>query len=137
MGGYIAGSYQRGGGRLSYTGILAAKLHASEGEDATIGNVFVAAASGTYGVARPVAVSLSMILRSQANDSYPQAPPPGVDGLLLQGTTNHGTSLALVPSVRVLIRGIVIGAGVRIPAIDPDNGFVNGTRGFLIIYPNP
>ena len=138
VGGYIAGAYQRRGGRFSYTGILAAKLHTSDGEDATIGNIFVAAASGTYGIARPVAISLSMILRSQANDSYPQAPPPGVDGPLLQGTTNHGTSLVMVPSLRFLVAGrIVIGAGVRIPAINPDDGFVNGTRGFLIIYPNP
>lgn len=135
--GYIAGAFEHRGGRLSYTGVLAAKLHSSEGEDATIGNIFVAAASGTYGIAKPIAVSLSMILRSQNDDSYPQAPAPGgVDGPLLNGTTNHGTMLWVVPSVRFQILGkLVIGAGVRIPAINPDDGFVPGTRGYLIIYP--
>lgn len=135
--GLIAAAYGRAEGRLSYMAVLSAKLHSRGDEDVKIGDIFIAAANGTYGITRNAAVSLALVLRSQSDDDYPQAPAPGVDAGLLAGTTNHGTALYLTPSVRLVIgKRIVVGAGVKYPIIRPDNGMVPETRGFLIIYPN-
>lgn len=134
--GYLALSYGRKNGRISYVGIAAAKLHTSGDEDVEIGDIYIAGASSTYGISKRVAVALSLILRTQSDDSYPQASPPGVNQPALAGTTSHGTTLYLDPSVRYSIAGrVTVGLSVRIPVIKPDDGLVPQTRLSLIFFP--
>lgn len=135
LNGFLSLAASRRGYRFSCMGILATKLHSSEGEDVKIGDIFIAGGTATYGIARPVALSMSVIYRNQQNDSYPNS-PLDVDGLILQGTTQHGSTLYLIPSIRFVIGNkLVVGVGVKYPAILPENGLVPDTRGFLIIYP--
>lgn len=135
--GYLGVAYGRSRNRLSYEGILATKLHSSGDEDVKIGDIFMAAATTTYGIGRNFAASLGLTLRVQADDSYPNALLPGIGQPALVGTTQHGTTLYIDPSFRVnVLKGINIGVGFRIPAVKPDNGMVPDTRVFLIIYPN-
>lgn len=134
--GYLALAYGQSMTRLSYVGLLATKLHSADDEDAKVGDIFVLAGSATYGVAKRLALSLGMTLRVQADDSYPQAPPPGIDQPLLAGTTQHGTTLYLDPSVRFIVgRSIAVGLGVRLPVIEPDDGLVPRTKLNIIFYP--
>lgn len=135
--GYLALSYRRNNGRVSYMGIIATKLHTPAFEDAKIGDIFVTGISGTYGITKRIAAALSLVLRAQANDSYPQAPPPGVNQTALAGTTTHGTILYLDPSVRYNIAGrVTIGLDAKIPVVKPDNGFVPQTRLSVIFFPS-
>ena len=122
---YLALAAGRRCGRMTYVGLLAAKLHTPADQDVKIGNILSASAAGTYGVTRNVAAALSVDLRTQADDSYPNAPPPGVGGPLLEGTTIHGTTLFLTPSVRVRFGNrLTFGVAVRFPVVKPDSGMV-------------
>ncbi|MCL5104296.1 MAG: transporter [Armatimonadetes bacterium] len=135
--GYLALAYGRRRHRLSYVGLLAAKLHTPGDEDVKIGDIFIAAASATYGITEKLAASLGLTLRTQADDSYPNSAPPGVDQPILAGTTTHGMTLYIDPSVRFnAFNKITVGVGLRFPAIKPDNGMSPDTRVFLIVYPN-
>jgi hypothetical protein len=134
--GYLALAYSKTQARLSYQALAAGKFFTAGDEDVKIGNIFVGALTGTYGLARYAAVSASAVLQVQGNDSYPNAPPPGVEQPVLAGTTLHGTTLYLGPSIRVKVADkVVIGFGWRYPVIEPDDGLVPRIRGFLIIYP--
>lgn len=135
--GYLALAYSKTQERLSYEALVAGKLHTSGDEDVKIGNIFIGALTGTYGVARYAAISASAVLEIQGDDSYPNAPAPGVDQPALAGTTLHGTTLYLDPSIRVKVANrVVIGFGWRYPVIEPDDGLVPRVRGFLIVYPS-
>ena len=84
-----------------------------------------------------MATSLELVLRSQGDDSYPNAPPPGVNQPALAGTTTHGTSLLLNPSIRcTLTKWVTIGVGLKWDVIRPDDGMVPRSAVFLILYPN-
>lgn len=135
--GFLAVSYGRKQRRLSYVGMLVTKLHTSGDEDAKIGDIFIASMTGTYGINRWLAGSLGLTLRTQADDSYPQAPPPGVDQPALAGTTENGTTLYIDPSIRVNIaERLTLGLGARIPIIRPNDGLVPRTQFSLIFYPS-
>lgn len=135
--GYLALAYGKvGGGRLSWQGLAATKLHSSGDEDVKIGDIFILGGTATYGVTNDFAAALSLTLRSQADDDYPNAPAPGVNSAALAGTTTHGTTLYLDPSIRYNFKNlIVVGVGVRFPVVKPDDGLVPDTRVFLIFYP--
>ena len=123
--------------RVSYQGILAYKLNGAGDEDVRLGSVIVGALSATYGLSPGVAGSLEVVLRSQGNDSYPNAPAPGVSQPALAGTTTHGTSLSINPSIRCSLgKRLTIGLGARLSVIKPDDGMVPRSRLFLILYPN-
>ncbi|MHB9035252.1 MAG: hypothetical protein ACYC64_01200 [Armatimonadota bacterium] len=135
--GYLALAYSKTHERLSYEGLVAAKLNSAGFQDVKIGDTFIAAATGTYGIVRQAAISLSAVLRTQSNDSYPNAPSPGIDQPALAGTTVHGTILYLNPSIRVNVAKMVtVGFGLRYPVIQPDNGLVPVVQGFIIFYPS-
>lgn len=135
--GYLALAYSKTQERLSYEALAAGKFYTKGDEDVKIGNIFIGAATGTYGIARYAAISASAILQVQGDDSYPNAPPPGVEQPALAGTTLHGTTLYVAPSFRVKVMNTVtVGFGWRIPVIEPDDGLVPEVRGFLIIYPS-
>ena len=135
--GYLALAYGKTQQRLSYVGILATKLHSAGDENVKIGDIFIGAADATYGISRKLALSLGMVLRSQADDEYPQAPPPGVDSPALAGTTQHGTTFYLDPSIRYVVANrFVVGFGLRYPIVKPDDGMVPQVKGFIIFYPN-
>ena len=134
--GYLAVAYGRSVKRISYTGLIATKLHTSADADVKIGNILIAAVNGTYGISRTLAFSLGLTLRTQADDSYPQAPPPGVDQGALVGTTIHGTTLFIDPSVRINIANrVTAGIGLRYPIVKPDDGMVPDVSISLIFYP--
>lgn len=135
--GYLGLSYLNKGGRFSYEFLVGTKLHSKGDESVKIGNIFIAAGTGTYGISRNLAASLGLTLRSQADDSYPNAPSPGVGQLALVGTTTHGTSLYLDPSIRFNIMGrVTVGVGVHYPIVKPDNGLVPRTRLSIIFFPS-
>jgi len=130
-------SFGRALRRVSYQGILAYKLNGAGDEDVRLGNVIVGALSATYGLSPGIAGSLEVVLRSQGDDSYPNAPPPGVNQPALAGTTTHGTSLSINPSIRCSLgTRLTIGLGARLSVIKPNDGMVPRTRVFLILYPN-
>ncbi|MCE5198870.1 MAG: hypothetical protein ABFD54_14510 [Armatimonadota bacterium] len=135
--GYLALSYGRAGHRLSYVALVATKLHSSGFDDSKIGDIFIGSINGTYGIGRNMAAALGLVVRSQQDDSYPNAPAPGVESPLLAGTTEHGTTLYLNPSIRAKVFGrLVVGVGVNYPLIKPDDGLVPKTNAFLIFYPS-
>ena len=137
LNGYLALAYGSRGHRLSYEGILLEKLYSSDDEDTKVGNIFIASINGTYGISRTLAGSLGVTLRSQADDSYPEAPSPGVDAPPLMGTTTHGTTLYIDPSIRFVVdKQATIGIGFRLPAILPDNGMVPNVQVSFIAYPS-
>lgn len=132
---YLAIAAGRRQGRISYMGLVAAKLHTEADQDVKIGNIFAASLSGTYGVSKNIAAALELDLRTQANDSYPNSPLP-VEGPLLAGTTTHGTMLFITPSVRVRIANrFTIGVGVKYPIVKPDNGMVPRVDFSFILSP--
>lgn len=135
--GYLSLAYGRRYGRFSYVGLVATKLHTPAYQDVRLGNILIAGASGTYGFGRQLAGSLGFFVRSQGNDSYPEAPPPGVGQPALAGTTVHGTVLFLEAGVRYAVANrVVIGVGVRAPLTTPDDGFVPKTQVSIIFYPS-
>ncbi|MEN6415229.1 MAG: hypothetical protein ABFD49_01660 [Armatimonadota bacterium] len=135
--GYLALAYSKAHKRLSYEGLIAAKLNSRGDEDVKIGNTFIAAVAGTYGIVRQAAVSLSAVMRTQGSDSYPNAPSPGIDQTALAGTTVHGTILYLNPSIRLdIAKKATVGFGWRYPVIQPDDGLVPDVQGFIIFYPD-
>ncbi len=135
--GYLALAYGTRGHRLSYEGIFLEKLYSSDDEDTKVGNIFIASINATYGISRTLAGSLGVTLRSQADDSYPEAPSPGVDAPPLMGTTTHGTTLYIDPSIRFVVdKQATIGIGFRLPAILPDNGMVPNVQVSFIAYPS-
>lgn len=134
--GYLGLAYGRSKNRLAWQTILVTKLHSSGDEDVKIGNIFVAAANATYGVSRDLAFALGLTLRTQADDSYPNS-PLAVDSPELAGTTQNGTTLYINPSIRYNIaQTVVIGAGVQIPIVKPDDGMVPLTEVSLVFYPS-
>ena len=134
--GYLAIAYGRSVKRLSYVALFAAKLQSSGDQGVSIGNIFIGAASATYGISRNVAFSLGLTLRAQEDDSYPEAPPPGVTQVALAGTTLNGATLYLDPSVRVRIaRRFTAGVGLRYPIVKPDEGMVPDVAVSFIFYP--
>ena len=123
--------------QVSDESIVLEKLYSSDDEDTKIGNIFIASVNGTYGISRTVAGSLGLTLRSQSNDSYPEAPFPGVDAPPLTGTTTHGTTLYIDPSIRFTVaKQATVGIGYRFPALLPNNGMVPRVQVFFIVYPN-
>ena len=134
--GYLGLVYGKRGRYISYAATLLGKMFTPGDEDVKIGNILIFAGSGTYGINRNLAVSLGFILRSQADDDYPNAPSPGVGQPALAGTTTHGTTLFLDPSVRFrVLNRLIIGYGLRFPISKPNDGMVPDTRVFLIFYP--
>ena len=137
LNGYLAAAYRKMHGRLSYAALLAGKLHTQGDQDVTIGSIVILSVNGTYGVARDVAFALGLTYRAQGNDSYPNAPPPGVDQPALAGTTTHGSTLTLDPSVRFSVMGrAVVGIGFRTLLVRPDNGMVPQAQVYFIFYPS-
>ena len=102
-----------------------------------LGNVLVAAVSATCGMWARGAASLELAVRTQKDDDYPNAPAPGVSQPALAGTTTHGTSIFLNPSVRFnLTSRITVGVGMRLAVVKPDDGMAPRSRVFLLVYPN-
>lgn len=135
--GLVALCYGRSLKRLSYEGLLAAKIFGAGDEDVKVGSIFIATATGTYGISRDLAGSLGLTLRSQADDSYPNAPAPGVNQPALAGTTTHGATLYLDAGVRYVIMGrVTVGFGVRTPIVKSDTGMVPTTQFSVIFYPS-
>jgi hypothetical protein len=134
--GYLGVAYGREAGRFAYEGILAAKFYGTGTQDVSVGNIFIASATATYGISRKLAFSLGLTMRDQGNDSYPQAPSPGVQQPATAGTTTHSAGLYLDPSIRFTIFGkATIGAGFLFPIIQPEEGMVPEGTLSLILYP--
>lgn len=134
--GLLAVAYGSGGRRVSYALLLGAKLHGRGDEDVKIGDIFVVAANGTYGINRRLALGLGLTWRSQADDDYPDAPLPGVNQPALAGTTNHGSGLMIYPSLRYDVRDVLtVGVEFRFPVVKPDDGMVPRTSISITFYP--
>ena len=135
--GLLAASYGRLYQRLSYEALLAGKIYGTNDEDVKIGNILIAAITGTYGINRDLAGSLGFTLRSQADDDYPDAPNPALFQTSLAGTTTHGTTLFLDFGVRyIVMKKVTVVFVLRTPIMDPDNGMVPRTQYSIIFYPN-
>jgi hypothetical protein len=123
--------------RVSYEGLLAYKIHGKGDEDVKLGNVLLASANATYGLSKKTAFAVGLVLRSQGDDSYPNAPAPGVMQAALAGTTTHGWGLYLDPTIRMdITRHITVGVGLSKTLVEPEDGLVPRSRLFLILYPN-
>lgn len=131
-------SYTNSRGRLSYEGLLAAKVFGTDGQDVKVGNILIASAQGTYGLSRDLAGSLGLTLRTQGDDSYPDAPVfPGIHSAALAGTTTHSTTLYLDAGVRyVAMNMVTVGVGIRTPINTPSQGMVPDTQVSIIFYPS-
>lgn len=135
--GFLGLSYGGFSGRVSYALLFTTKLHSSGDEDVKIGNIFIAAGSTTYGLSKTLAAALGITARFQADDDYPNAPPPGVDFPPVDGTTLHGTTVYIDPSIRYSFKNrVTIGVGYKIPVVKPDNGMVPQAQFSLIFYPS-
>lgn len=135
LNGLAALSYTRSSGRFSYEGLLAGKIFGTGTQDAKVGNVLIDTAQGTYGISRDLAGSLGLTLRSQVDDSYPNAPL--VSDLALAGTTTHSTLLYLDAGIRyVVMRKVTVGVGIRTPINNPSTGMLPTTQVSLIFYPS-
>ena len=131
--GLAALSYTRSRGRVSYEGLLAGKIFGTGAQDVKMGNVLIASAQGTYGISRDLAGSLGLTLRSQADDSYPNAPL--VSQPALAGTTSHSTILYVDAGIRyVVMRKVTVGLGIRTPINNPSAGMVPTTQFSIIFY---
>lgn len=133
--GYLGLAYGKSQCRFAYEALVAGKFFTPGDEDVKIGNIFVASASGTYGISKRFAATLELALRSQADDSYPNSPIP-VNSPLLAGTTSHGTTFYVNPSFRFNISKVNIGFGIIYPVVKPDDGMVPRTSVFVIFYPS-
>ena len=134
LNGYLSLAYGRKWHRLSYEGILAGKFYSTGDEGTKVGNIFVAAATGTYGMGKNVAASLDITLRNQQDDFYPNAPAPGVYQPPDYGTTTHGTTVFLEPSIRFnVLKMATVGIGVFYPMVKPDNGLVQRSQTIFIV----
>lgn len=137
LNGYLGVAYGRYAGRLAYEAVLAAKFHGTGDQDVHVGNIFIASGTATYGISRRLAFSLGLTVRGQGDDSYPQAPPPGVEQPATAATTTHSTGLYLNPAVRFTIfRKAVIGVGFMFPLVDPSEGMVPEGTLSVIFYPD-
>lgn len=135
--GVFAISYGQYAHRYSWEGFLAYKAYSADDEDVKVGNIFIASVDGTYGISKPLAVSLGFTLKSQADDSYPEAPPPGVQQPLTAGTTTHGATLYLDSTIHyIILQKVTVGVGIRVPIVKPDAGMVPSGQVSLIFYPN-
>lgn len=134
--GYLALAYRKGAGRVSYEAIIATKLYGAGVEDSKIGNILQGVVGGTYGVSRNLALGLDVTVRMQADDEYPNAPPPGINQPALAGTTTHGTTVFLDPTLRYnVLDRVAIGVGLRVPVVDPEDGEVPQARFSVIFSP--
>jgi len=133
--GYLALAYGRKMCRLSWEAILAGKFFSAGDEDVKCGNIFVFDATGTYGVARNLALSLGLTYIDQSDDSYPNAPITGADAL--SGVTQHGSTLYLEPSARLRLMGrLTVGFGLKCPMLKPESGMQPKTLYSIIFYPD-
>lgn len=127
--GLLALSYGYSNKRISYEGLLAAKIFGTDGDDVKVGNILIAAITGTYGISRDLAGTLGFSVRSQADDSYPNPTPAG--------TTTHSTILYVDVGVRYVVMGkVTVGFGIRQPINNPNAGLVPTTQFSVIFYPN-
>lgn len=129
-------AYGRTWERLSWQGLLAAKINGTNDEDVKVGNAFIASLQGTYGISRDLAGSLGLTFRAQDDDSYPNSPLP-VNGPQLQATTTNSSILYLDVGLRyTVLRKVTVGVGVRAPIVHPDAGMDPDPIFSLIFYPN-
>lgn len=132
--GYLALAYSKLHTRFSYQALVAARLNSSGDEDVKIGNTVIGSVAGSYGLAKMAAVSLGLILRTQGNDSYPNAPEVGQPALA--GTTQHGTTVYLIPAIQIRLANLVsLGFAWKYPIVQPDDGLVPDVLSGFIIYP--
>ena len=135
--GCFALGYLRHANRMSYEGLAACKVHGRGDEDVRLGSVLLFSANATYGISERSAFALGLVFRSQGNDSYPNAPPPGITQAALAGTTSHGSGLYLDPTIRVdVTRYITVGVGMRWSLVEQKDGMVPRSGAFLILYPH-
>jgi hypothetical protein len=133
--GLLALSYTHSRGRFSYEGLLAGKIFGTGTQDVKVGNILIAAAQSTYGVSRDLAASLGLTLRTQVDDSYPNAPLVATPALA--GTTTHSALLYLDAQVRyVIMRKVTVGVGIRTPINTPTSGMDPTTQFSVIFYPS-
>lgn len=130
-------SWARYVGRMSYAAMAVVKIHGRGFADSKIGNIGLISGCATYGLSRWAAASLGLTLRKQSDDHYPGVTPPVTSQLALAGTTTHGTTLYVDPSLRFLVANrLVIGVDVRYPVVKPKDGIVPAVRVDAIFYPS-
>ena len=130
---YTSISYNKTVYRRAYEAILACKFNGKGDSDVRLGNLTVFSLNATQALNTNLAASLGVIYRRQQNDSYPNAPAPGVGQTALAGTTQHGSSLSLSPSIRFRLKQkITVGLSFTFPVVKPDNGLVPENRWGII-----
>jgi len=122
--------------RLSWEFLLAGKINGTGTQDVHVGDLFVTALTGTYGISKSLAGTLGLTIRAQADDDYPNSPIP-VNQFPLTATTTHSTLLYLDVGVRyVVMDKAVIGIAIRTPINKPSEGMDPTTSVSYIFYPN-
>jgi len=130
---YTSISYNKTTYRRAYEAILACKFNGKGDSDVRLGDLTILSLNATQALNSDFAASLGVIYRRQGNDSYPNAPAPGVDQTALAGTTQHGTSLSLSPSVRFRLKQkVTVGLSFTFPVVKPDDGLVPDNRWGII-----
>lgn len=134
--GILALAYEKKKGNFSYVLVGAAKVHGKSDEDVKIGDIFITALNSTYGLSKEWSGSVGITYKQQKNDSYPNAPAPGVGQNALAGTTEHGSMVFMDLGIRYTQKDkSTFGFGYRIPISNPDNGFVPDAKWSLIFSP--
>jgi len=130
---YTSISYNKTTYRRAYEAILACKFNGKGDSDVRLGSLTIFSLNATQALNSDLAASFGMTYRRQQNDSYPNAPSPGVNQTALAGTTQHGTSLSLSPSIRIRIKQrVTVGLSFTFPVVKPDNGLVPENRWGII-----
>ncbi len=134
--GLLAASYGRSYKRLSWEFLLAGKINGIGDEDVHVGNVFISALAGTYGITKSLAGTLGLTLRAQSDDDYPNS-PISVNQFPLTATTSHSSLLYLDAGIRYgVMERAVIGIAIRTPINQPDEGMQPTSQVSYIFYPN-
>lgn len=118
-------AYNKSTSDRAYEAFFICKFHGKSDEDVRLGDIYMLSVNTMQNLSEKWSAGLGLALLKQENDSYPNAPTPGIGQALLAGTTEHGTTLFVSPSIKYRATGNqTYGFSLSLPIVKPDNGMV-------------